>query len=366
MANFSVTPMSLTFPKVVVQGPVSGLYATPPTQTFTLNNTSGASVTITNYGFSTSTEGDAVTQPAGVLGNSDFTVIPTASTFPITIANGAGHSFTVTYSPLRRASGFGDVRSAILALFAGNKALTNGSKTWAQNDNDSFVSSLNPSGEVVDMSVPIPVTVGVGGGVIEEGYDWPSVHPMYWTAGVAATGAAGIKNNVQGMSAVSTLADMDTTAHHGVMLFWAPLVALPTAAATSATTPWTPRASAFGGSPFGVATPGAVDVPSNVDYIAGLNYDYGTPRGGRSYQILVFFTDDTQAFDLTISAVVKVPSNPTLVAVKTWIGLTYATASGLFIGNNEGLDLQGLTLVATTANYAGTAAAYNVGAVRTA
>jgi|SRR5665213_894388 len=344
MTNFSVSPMGLTFPKVTVQGPVPGLYASPSTLTFNLKNTSGLSVTITNYGFSTSTEGDAITQPAGVLIDTDFKVIPTGGVFPITVANGATQSFTVTYSPLRRGSGFGDVRSDILTLFAGNKVLTNGSRTWAQLDLDSFVSSLNPSGEVVDMSIPVPVTVGVGGGVIEEGYDWPSTSPIFWSAGTVQPGTLGIKNNVQGMSAVSTLADLDTFPHQSPMMF---SVASHTSS-MSVTSYIPPTAATY--------TTGAATVPYSLMAPA----TNGSPRGGRSYQILVFFADDTVTMDITIFAV----TNAGNVQVAFFPAVTYKNCGNLFVGNSEGLDLQGLSLVASTNVTAGSTA-YNVGAVIT-
>jgi len=339
MPNFTVSPTGLTFSKVVVRGPISGLYPTAPTQTFTLTNTSGASVTITNYGFSTSTEGDAVTQPVGIYSNSDFTVVPTGGAFPVTVANGGTQSFTVTYAPLRRGSGFGDVRSALLTLFTGNTAITNGGQT------------LNSVGEVTNFRLPTPVVVGVGGGVIEEAYDTPRVSPIFWSAGTTTT-SNGVANNVKGLTPFSTLADLDTTGHYGPMLFWDPRGALPTAAASSLSTPWTPRA----------AIAGQNGGYNGTSYVQPIAFDYGTPRGARGVQIVVFFggisstvttakaIDDTLVFDLTISAVVNVPSNPTLVTVATFPGITYATASNLFIGNSSGLDLQGLTLVATTAN----------------
>jgi hypothetical protein len=360
MPNFSVSPMGLTFPKVKVQGPIPGLYASAPTQTFTLKNTSGASVTITNFGFSTSTEGDAVTQPAGILGNSDFLVIPTGGIFPVTVANNAIQSFTVTYSPLRRGSGFGDVRSVILALFSGSKALTNGGQV------------LNSVGEVIDEQVPIPVTVGVGGGVIEEGFDWPSVHPMFWTAGVATPGIAGVKNNVQGMSPVSTLADMDTGAHYGPMMFWQ-IGSEPSASGSPATSTTTPRAPSVGAGGYGIGTAGSP--ATNLLYTQPIPYDYGTPRGGRSYQILVFFrtplgvTGQTGlGFDLTIKVNTASP-----VVVATFPGVNYTNVGSLFVGNAEGLDLQGIPLIAEASNFtvngtvwsSGADEYFNVGAVIT-
>jgi hypothetical protein len=303
------------------------------------------SVTITNYGFSTSTEGDAVTQPAGILIDTDFKMVPTGGAFPITVVNGASQSFTVTYSPLRKGSGFGDVRSDILTLFAGNKVLTNGSRTWAQLDLDSFVSSLNPSGEVVDMSVPVPVTVGVGGGVIEEGYDWPSVHPMFWTAGVGTTAVPGVKNNVQGMQATATLAGMDTFPHLSPMMF----SVLPIANSWSVTSYIPPTASTF------------TTATTTVPYSLMAPATNGSPRGGRSYQILVFFADDTVTMDITIFAVTSAGN----VQVAFFPAVTYSNCGGLFVGNSEGVDLQGLSLVASTNVTAGTSAKYNVGAVIT-
>jgi hypothetical protein len=347
MSNFIVSPSALVFSKVTVQGPIPGLYASAATKTFTLTNNSGASVTLTNYGFSSSTEGDAVTLPAGPLSNSDFKVVPTAASFPITIANGSSHSFTVTYAPLRRGSGFGDVRSAILTLFAGNKVITNGGQV------------LNSMGEVINEREPIPVTVGVGGGVIEEGYDWATVHPIFWTGGTIPAGDSGIANNVQGMTPNMNLGDLDTEAHYGPMLFW---TTFQTGAQTSATTPRAPAQGTTGGY-------------NGVTYVQPTPYDYGTPRGGKGYQILVFFNttttsgviDDSLSFDLTISA----QTNAGTVALVTFPQVSYANSSNLFVGGAEGLDLQGLTLVAVTSNFKtngstyNTTSAYNVGAVRT-
>jgi hypothetical protein len=278
MANFTVTPSALVFGKYPVQGPIPGLYATPPTAAFILKNTSGASVTITNYGFSSSTEGDAVTQPAGIYTNSDFVVVPTASAFPVTVGNGATQSFTVTYSPLRRGSSFGDIRSAILCLFAGSLALSNGGQT------------LNSSGEVVNLGLPKVLTIGVGGGVSETGYDWPTTHP------------------IMGMPPNFTIADLDTGRH-----------------AVSAIELYS-GAPATGAGPY--TSVGNVSV------------------GARGVQVLVYGLDPVSSLDLTIS----VGTTTGHVAVQTWTGLTYATIGGLFLGNNEGIDLQGLPLYATLTN----------------
>lgn len=356
MANFSVSPLGLTFDKVVVRGPIAGLYAAAQTLTFSLTNTSGSSVTITNYGFSTSTRGDAVTQPAGVYTDSDFSVVPTGGNFPVTVANNATQSFTVSYSPKRRGSGFGDVRSVLLTLFNGSVAITNGGQV------------LNDVGEVTNSSVPTPVVVGAGGGVIEEAFDNARVSPIFWSAGNVPAGGNGVANNVKGLTPSFTLGDLDTTASIGPLLFWNPGAALPTSNATSLTTPWTPR----------VIKAGQIGGYNGVTYVQPVPYDYGTPRGARSVQILVYFggvsstvtaakaIDDTLKFDLTISAVVNVPSNPTLVTVATFPGLTYSNSSGLFIGGATGFDLQGLTLVATTTNITNAASTpYQVGALIT-
>lgn len=361
MANFSVSPQGLRFNPAVVQGSVAALYATPQTLTFVLKNTSGASVTITNYGFTTSTDGDAVTQPVGIYANSDFTVIPTSSKFPITIANNASHSFSVTFAPLRRGSGFGDIRSALVTLFQGYAPLSNGGAIY------------NEEGELLNETLPQLVAVGVGGPVTEEAFDWATVNPMFQGSGndVNTIYPDGYASNSPafrqtGLSANMTLADIDTTEHYGPMMFWTPNPASdwPITEGSSLSTPWTPRSPA----------PGSLDYPDvagtggtvATTYIATVNYDYGTPRGGRSYQIIPFFGDDDQIFDLTISAVVNVPSNPTLVSLVTWTGLNYANVSGLFIGNNESFNLQGLTLVATTTNLTNpNSTTYNVGAIRT-
>ena len=348
MANFTVSPQGLRFNTAPVQGTVSGLYATPQTLSFTFTNTSGASVTITNYGFSNSTEGDAVTQPAGVLYNSDFTVAVHSGSFPVTVANGASQQFDVTYAPLRRGSGFGDIRSVLIVLFSGYKALSNGGSVF------------NSAGELINETLPQLVTVGAGGGVTEEGYDWPSVHPIYWSAGVAPSGDAGVTNKVQGMTPNMTLADVDTVAHGGPMMFWNPNAAWPNTATGggptySATTPWTARAPVPGHASY-------YDVGGSA-FVPATNYDYGTPQGGRGYQILPFFSEDSQQFDLTIWAVV---TGPAVVQVAFFPGLTYSNVSGLFIGNTEGLDLQGLVLVAGVSNITNPGGlGFNVGAVIT-
>lgn len=281
MLNYTVSPQGLTFSTTTVQGPIPGLYATPQTLHFYLTNNTGTSLVITNYGFSDSTEGDAVTQPVGIYTNSDFTVAVHSSAFPVTITAGSTQEFDVTYAPLRRGNGFGDVRSAILAFFNGQKAITNGGQV------------LNSSGEVINFSVPVPVTVGVGGGVIEEGYDWPSTHP------------------IMGMPVNFTLADMDT-GHHAVSSI--PLYSGTTAGSTSNSS--------------------------------------GVQVGARGVQVLVSGLDTASYLDLTIY-VVTTGGN---VVVGTWTAalgtkLTYANVGALFLGNNEGLDLQGLPLYATVANF---------------
>lgn len=342
MANFSVSPQGLRFNSAPVQGSISGLYAAAQTLTFTLTNTSGVSVTITNYGFSTSTEGDAVTQPIGIYTNSDFTMVPTGAYFPITIANNGSHSFTVTYAPLRRGSGFGDIRSQIMTLFSGNKALSNGGQV------------LNSSGEVINYSVPVPVTVGVGGGVTEEAYDWATVNPIYWSSGNNSnmvTPGTGEVSTVHGMTPNMTLAGMDTTPHYGPMLFWA-----------------TPQTGAQTSTVIAAAaatyTTGSTSVPYAISAPATLS----SPRWGRSYQVLIFWGDDTLSFNLNIQARIGAS---TWTTVASYIGLNYSNSSGLFIGNNEGLDLQGLELRAVTSSLEtngttyNTTTNYNIGAVIT-
>ena len=343
--NYTITPQGLTFPAAPVVGSIAGIAnVTPTTLSFYFTNNSGSSITITNYGFSTSTEGDAVTQPVGIYSNSDFTVAVTGGRFPVTVTNGSKQQFSVTYQPLRRASGFGDVRSAILTLFSGQTPITNGGQT------------LNSSGEVINLGLPVPVTVGVGGGVTEEGYDWPTVHPIYWSSGTVQSGNSGVANNVQGVPPNLNLSDLDTMPHYSPMMFW---TAFQTSTQTS-----TPRALA---GPVSSNTP-----PYGTLTTAAIN---GSPRGGRGYQLLVFFNttttsgvvDDTLSFDLTI----KAHTSASDVVVATYTGLNYSNVSSLFIGNQEGLDLQGLSLIAVTANLKtngttyNTTSAYNIGAVIT-
>jgi hypothetical protein len=295
MANFSVVPSALTFSPTVVQGPYPGLYPAAPTATFVLYNTSGASVTITNYGFSNSTEGDAITQPAGIYSNSDFTVVPTAGTFPVTVANNASQSFTVTYAPLRRGSGFGDVRSAILVLYAGSIALSNGGQT------------TNSSGEVINLGLPKVLTIGVGGGVIEEGYDWATVAPILRNTGklsdmsVSGTGEVSLG---YGVSTNMTIADIDSGRH----------------------------------------SLSAIELFSGI--AAGTSAVGGVAVGARGVQVLVYGLDTASYIDLTISAVTFTGN----VTVGSWTDLTYENVGGLFIGNAEGVDLQGLNLYASVAN----------------
>lgn len=301
MANFSVSPQGLRFNSAPVQGSISGLYATPQTLSFTLTNTSGASVTVTNYGFSSSTEGDAVTQPAGVLYNSDFTVAVHLGAFPVTITNGSSQQFDVTYAPLRRGSGFGDIRSALLVLFSGYKVLSNGGSVF------------NSMGELVNETLPQLVTVGVGGPVTEEAYDWPSSHPIGWTSGsnndmsIAGTGEV---SYVQGVRPIMTIADLDTGRHS--------LSAIELYAGTSA---------------------GSTAMPSGVRV------------GARGVQVLVYGLDTETTLDLTIYVVTSGGN----VAVGIWTAATgtqlnYKNIGGLFLGNSEGLDLQGLPLYATVSN----------------
>lgn len=339
MANFSVSPQGLRFNSAPVQGSIAGLYATPQTLTFVLTNTSGASVTITSYGFTPSTEGDAVTQPVGIYSNSDFTVVPTGGSFPVTVANNATQSFTVTYAPLRRGSGFGDIRSQLVTLFQGYKALSNGGQV------------LNTAGEVINETVPTLVTVGVGGGVSEEAYDWATVAPIMQGSGSDAktTYPAGYGSNSpssrnDGLGANMTLADIDTTEHYSPMLFF-------TAAQSPVTSPTAVTSTVRGVT---VGTPAFGDVAGTGGTITttltpATAYDYGSPDGGRGYQILVFLSDDTLGFDLTIQA--ETGSGPTWTTVATFTGLNFTNVGGLFIGNAEGLNLQGLKLRAVASNF---------------
>src|SRR5271165_6223437 len=166
MSNFQVSPQGLRFNAAPVQGSVPALYATPQTLSFTLTNTSGASIIITSYGFTPSTEGDAVTQPVGIYSNSDFTVAVHSGSFPVTVTNGSSQQFDVTFAPLRRGSGFGDIRSALVTLFQGYKPLSNGGSTF------------NSTGELTNETLPQLVAVGVGGPITEEAYDWATVSPV--------------------------------------------------------------------------------------------------------------------------------------------------------------------------------------------
>lgn len=296
MANqYTVSPAALVFNKATVQGPVAALYATPQTLSFKLTNNSGASVKVTNYGFSTSTNGDAITQPAGIYTNSDFTVAVHSGSFPVTITNGSSQQFDVTYAPLRRGSSFGDIRSAILTLFSGNTALVNGTPV------------LNPAGEVEDLLYPVPVTVGVGGGVLEEGYNYATAAPVYGDTGslsrmsVSGTGEV---NYGQGIPPNMTIADLDTGRH-----------------AVSAI-------ELYSGTGAGTSVVGGVVVRA------------------RGVQVLVYGLDTASHIDLEIDVVLA--GGPTLV--QKWTGLTYATVGGLFLGNAEGIDLQGMNLYANVSN----------------
>jgi len=332
MANFSVSPQGLTFNAAPVQGSIAGLYATPQTLTFTLTNTSGASVTITSYGFTSSTEGDAATQPVGIYTNSDFTVVPTGGSFPVTVTNNSSQSFTVTYAPLRRGSGFGDIRSQLVTLFQGYAPLSNGGQV------------LNSAGEVINFTIPKLVAVGVGGPVTEEPYDWATVAPIFQGSGSDAntTYPAGYGSNSpssrnDGMGANMTLADIDTTEHYTPMMFFATNQAPATSptAVTSAPTAVVPATYTTGGAsvPYAIATP----------YVAA------SPQGARGYQILVFLTDDTLGFDLEIDA--ETGSGPTWTKVASFPGLNFTNVGGLFIGNAEGLNLQGLKLRVIANNF---------------
>lgn len=303
MTNFLAIPFSLTFPAVNVQGAIPALVPNPTsTKSFTLYNNSGASVTITNYGFADTTEGDAVTQPAGILPDSDFTVT-VSDGFPTTIANGSNKSFTVAYAPLRRGSGFGDIRSAILMFYSGKQALSNGGQT------------LNSSGEVVNLGLPQLFTIGVGGGVIEEGYDWATAAPIYQGAGNPAQYVApdGYGNNaplgLTGIGANFDLADMDTARHS--------VSAIPLYSGIIAT------------SGSGTTTPST-----------------GIEVHARSVQVLVYGLDTATTFDLEIDAY----TTSGLKSVAVFPGLNFSNIGGLFIGNAEGVDLLGLNLYASITN----------------
>lgn len=368
MPNFTAVPFALSFPAVTVQGSVPALAPNPAsTKTVVVSNNSGASVTITNYGFADTTEGDAVTQPAGILPDSDFTVTVSGG-FPTTIANGASKTFTVAYAPLRRGSGFGDVRSAILMFYSGNKALSNGGSVF------------NSSGELLNETLPQLFTIGVGGQVIEEGYDWATVAPIYQGAGDPNqyNAPAGYGNNaplgLTGMGANMDLADLDTVAHYGPMMFWA-IGSEPSANGTNQESTTTPRSATPGTPAYGdvAGTGGTV----TTTLIPTVSYDYGTPRGGRSYQLLTFWGSQNTPVELDggvglgYDLLVYVnTSSPTLVA--TFLGVNAFNAKGLFIGNTEGLDLQGIPLVVKAQNFTVNGVAwssgtykFNIGAVIT-
>lgn len=332
MANYSVNPAALTFNKVLVRGPVAGLYPTAQVLSFVFKNTSGASVTITDWGFSNTTEGDAVTQPNGIYKDTDFTIAVTAGSFPVTVANSATQQFDVTYAPIRRGTGFGDVRSALIVLFAGNKALSNGGQV------------INVDGEVTDNQVPKLLIIGVGGGVIEEAFDNVRVHPMYWDAGAMPVGMDGEVSGSRGMSPVSTIADMDTKEHSSPMMFFA---ADQTTNATSV--------------PFAAAPATYTTGSTSVPYAIQTPAVNASPRGGRGYQILIFWKTKNQTFNLTVQA----NTSAGWVTVASYTGLTPLNSGGLFIGNQEGLDLQGLNLRVTTAGGTYDSATYNIGAVIT-
>jgi hypothetical protein len=288
MANaYKVVPSALVFAKVVVRGPIADLYPTPETKSFVFTNNSGASVTITDWGFSNTTEGDAVTQPNGIYKETDFTVVPNATTFPVTVANSGTKQFDVTYAPIRRGSGFGDIRSALIVLFAGNKALGNGGQV------------LNTSGEVIDNQVSKLLIVGVGGGVIEEGFNWPQTHP------------------IMGLPPNFSIADIDSGRHSvsAIELF--------------------SDAGAGGGSSA---------APVNV--------------GARAVQVLVQGLDVSMSLDL----IIQVNTSAGLKTVATYTGLNYTNVGGLFIGNQGGarqqdgaaINLQGLQLSATVSSVTNT------------
>lgn len=282
MANaYKVVPAALVFPKTVVQGPVTGLYPTPVTKSFVFTNNSGASVTITDWGFSNTTEGDAVTQPNGIYKETDFTVVPNSTTFPVTVANSATKQFDVTYAPIRRGSGFGDIRSALIVLFAGNKALSNGGQV------------LNSSGEVIDNQVPQLLIVGVGGGVIEEGFNWPTTHP------------------IMGLPANFTIADMDSARHS------ASAIELYSAAVAGTTT-----------------TP--------------------VRQGGRAVEILVHGLDTSTTFDMIVQALTA--SGLVTVATYIGLNyanvgkLFIGNLGGARGADGAAINLQGLPLSVTLSN----------------
>lgn len=277
MANFKAVPSALTFSKQRVVDNVAAPAGVGQSLPFVFTNNSGLSVTVTGFGFSTTTDGDAVTYPNGQYGNSDFAVVPTGGSFPVTVANGASQSFTVTYAPLRRGSSFQDIRSAILTLFSGTKPLINTSAV------------LDPvTGE--QRQAPIPFTVGVGGGVVAVGFDNTTTHP------------------IMGLPAVFSLADLDTGRH--------------------------------GGQPGNQST---IPLLSAVTVATTGTFQKVNARG---VQVLVIFQDISQGCDLDIFA------NTTGGDwhVGHFTGLTYANVAGLFIGNHEGFDLQGLQLKAQVSN----------------
>lgn len=302
MANFSVVPAALSFNKAVVRGPVAGLYPTAQTLSFVFKNTSGSSITITDWGFSNSTEGDAVTQPNGVYKDTDFTVAVNAGSFPVTVANNASQQFDVTYTPIRRGSGFGDVRSALIVLFAGQKVVSNPSP---------YSSPNNAFGEPQDLRIPIPLVIGVGGGVVEEGFDWATVHPIFWDAGKIQVGSEGEISGSRGMTPNMSIADIDSGRHS--------LSAIELFSGTTA---------------------GSTAAPIRA--------------GARSIEVLVYGLDTATSFDM----IIQVLTSAGLVTVASYTGLNYTNVGKLFIGNQGGdqqadgaaINLQGLPLSATISN----------------
>lgn len=263
----SVSPNSLSFAETSVG-------VTTASKSFTITNTSLSSIVLTGLAYTDGIANDVVTQPQGIGKDNDFTVTPASGSFPFTVTAGSTKVFNVTFNPKRSSAGW-DIRA------------TN-------------VSVLNNSG--------INITVGLGGGVLEPGFDFPTSHPA------------------TGLPSSFGLADMDSGYHNPIYLL---------------------------GTPHSVKSTLVTGVPDPLQpiIVAGTGVTSATTGSyvtvnGRSIQVDIEFADITQGCDLKIFA--NTTGGDLLVG--TWIGRTYANVGGLFIGNATGVDLQGLQLKAQILN----------------
>lgn len=140
MSTLLVNNMAVSFPPTVAG-------QTASTKTFTVKNNGASSVTFTGVMYVPG-GGDLVTlpSPAQSVNQNSFSIVPTSSIFPVTVASLATQSFTVTYTP-DLSEGGTDTRS--ITAYLSNSA--------------SIVCSINLGGGVLYPSFAFPTASPVMG-----------------------------------------------------------------------------------------------------------------------------------------------------------------------------------------------------------